>query len=221
MARTGVAAIDETKALYIVGSDECGYGSWAGPLFVCAALVTREWPFAGEVCDSKDVKEAKREAIYRKIHSHLLFSIVEVPSSEIDARGVYTCLLAAHEQAIREVKEKHFALGCIGEILTVVDGTLKIPGAIALPDADALVPAVSAASIIGKVTRDRLMVKQGALYPGYDFASNKGYRSPKHDAGLQKLGPCPIHRRSYAPIAKLVRADSEEKREAWEQLEED
>jgi ribonuclease HII len=220
MGVTGVAAIDETDANYIIGSDECGYGSWAGPLVVCAALIGREWPLANEVFDSKALTEKRREAICKKIIPTLLFAIVEVPSTEIDQRGVYACLLAAHEQAIREVQAKHDALGCIGKRLVVVDGNLRIPGAISLPRADSLVPAVSAASIIGKVKHDKMMAKQAALFPGYDFTSNKGYRSPAHEAGLQKLGPCPIHRRSYSPIAALLEKN-DETREAWTQLEEE
>lgn len=214
--KTGNPEIDNTDADYIIGSDECGYGAWAGPLVVCAALVSRDWPLASIVCDSKDLKtEAKREAVCRKIKNALLWVIVSTPPEEIDKTGVYAAVQAAHKLAIKKLLEKHEATGCVGKILTVVDGNLPIPGAISLPKADALVPAVSAASIIGKVARDLYMIKEAQKYPGYDFARNKGYGgAPAHVEGLNKLGPCAIHRKSYGPIRDRLQKATEQQ-EAW------
>lgn len=208
--QTGNPRIDNSDAEYIIGSDECGYGSWAGPLVVCAALVSKNWPNAVHVRDSKDfsgpTKEAKREEIVRKILGTCLYAIVSVPAPDVDAEGVYKALKRAHAEAIRAVLKKHEATGSIGKVLIVVDGTLDIdvPEAISLPKADALVAAVSAASLIGKVARDQHMRKIAKKYPGYGFDSNKGYNAPAHELGLQKLGPCEIHRKSYAPIARLL-----------------
>lgn len=190
---------------YVIGSDECGYGSWAGPLVVCAALVSRDWPDAHLVADSKALTPARRTAICKQIIKTVLFVIESVKPPEIDAQGVYEAVLGAHQRAIAAVQAKHEESGCVGTIEIIVDGNLPIPGARSLPKADALIPAVSAASIIGKVARDRHMVKEAVLYPGYDFEHSMGYGTPKHHEALRRLGPCPIHRRSYAPVARVLR----------------
>jgi ribonuclease HII len=85
------------------------------------------------------------------------------------------------------------------------EGPHIVPGAIGLPRGDQLVPACSMASILAKVTRDRMMVEVDKLYPGYGFADHKGYLCKKHQDALYALGPCPIHRRSYSPIKEMVR----------------
>jgi len=91
------------------------------------------------------------------------------------------------------------------EPLTIVDGKIPVEGAIALPKADLLIPAVSLASIIAKGTRDRIMTELSKVHPGYGFENHFGYGTPEHQAALEKLGPCSIHRRSYAPIARMSR----------------
>lgn len=209
MGRTGNPAIDDTDADYIVGSDECGYGAWAGPLVVCAALVSKDWPGAKEVDDSKALSPARRNAIVKKLLPTVIWHITSVKPPEIDEFGVYKALLVAHEKAIKEVIAKHEALGAIGKTLIVIDGTLNIPIGISLPKADSLVPAVSMASIIGKVARDAHMEKLAVSYPGYGFARHKGYGTPEHQEALRKLGPCAIHRRSYAPVADLLKSQDE------------
>ncbi len=205
---------------YIVGSDEVGYGAWAGPLTVCAVLVSRDWPGASLVRDSKALTPARRESIFKKVTPTVVWELINVDSEEIDKHGVYNVLLQAHQRAIQGAIAKHEALGCVGKTVAIVDGNLDIPGAISLPKADALVPAVSAASILAKVTRDRHMTEMNTKYPGYSFAQHYGYGVPAHVEALQKLGVCPIHRRSYAPIAELIRDQApEEPREAWTLLE--
>jgi ribonuclease HII len=205
--KTGLLEIDGTTADYIVGSDECGYGCWAGPLVVCAVVVPRQWPLASEVKDSKALSHERRVAIATKIIKGLVYCVVSVTVDEIDSTGVYKSLLGAHARAIRGVIKKHEDLGVRGTNCIVVDGNMVIdvPGAISLPKADALVPAVSAASILGKVARDDHMTKQAKLYPGYGFEEHKGYGTPKHQEALKRLGHCAIHRKSYAPIATIIR----------------
>ena len=207
-----------SEADYIVGSDECGYGAWAGPLVVCAAVVSKDWPLANLVKDSKAFKganaESAREKVAKQILPKLVYAVVSISVEEIDRHGVYKVLTQAHGKAIEQVIAKHTDLGVVGKHAVVVDGTLKVTysgqQAMALPKADGLVPAVSAASIIGKVARDRHMTQLGAKYPGYGFASNKGYGgNPEHDAGLEKLGICEIHRKSYEPIKKYVQTSDE------------
>jgi ribonuclease HII len=224
VALTGIAAIDESDADYIVGSDECGYGAWAGPLVVCAALVSKNWPGAKEVDDSKVLSPARRLAIATKLVKTVVYAIVSIKSQEIDEFGVYKVLLVAHERAIKEVIAKHEALGAVGKTLIVIDGNLPLSAVgISLPKADSLVPAVSIASILGKVARDAHMEKMGTQYPGYGFARHKGYGTPEHQEALRTLGPCAIHRKSYGPVADQIKHQGEEARHLpiWESLPEE
>jgi ribonuclease HII len=130
---------------------------------------------------------------------------VEFTSQQIDEIGVGEALIQAHRKALEGLLAQ-----CKGTCLIVVDGfqygtgSLNIPGSIGLPKADALIPSVSLASIIAKVTRDDMMVQAAQMYPGYSFAKNVGYGTKEHAEALKKLGPCPIHRRSYQPIKDLL-----------------
>lgn len=208
--QTGVPEIDDSTSAYIIGSDECGYGAWAGDLIVCAAIISRNWSMSSEVTDSKKLKPKTRQDLAKRILKVALINIIKVSPEEIDEQGVYKALIGAHHRAIEGVREKHDKEGCVGTILTVVDGTLAIEGAINLPKADLLVPAVSAASIVGKVFRDLQMVKLAKEYPGYEFQRHKGYGTQIHQAALTKLGPCAIHRKSYAPIARLLEPETQQ-----------
>ncbi len=201
---------------YVVGADECGYGSWAGPLVVCAAAVSRIWPLAHLVKDSKaftgDKAQARREAVAKQILPTITFAIVSVSSKEIDAQGVGKMLPLAHGRAIDAAIAKHSKDGVVGTYAVIVDGTLKVfyggdKVALSLPKGDALIPAISAASIVGKVARDRVMAKFAEQYPGYGFEDHKGYggdANHPHMKALTKLGMCEIHRRSYAPMKDMV-----------------
>ena len=123
----------------------------------------------------------------------------------MDAQGIYAAIIGAHTEAIRQVLLQHQGTGAVGKVLVVVDGNLPLQGVgVSLPKADALIPAVSIASIIGKVSRDSYMDRMDGEYPGYGFAKHNGYGVPAHRDALQRLGVCPIHRRSYAPIARLL-----------------
>lgn len=203
---TGIPAIDEAKATCIVGSDEVGLGAWAGPAVVCAVAAYCEWSDP-DVTDSKKLTRKARERIYEKYWSDekLVISLCVVPVEDIDRMGVHRAVLDGHRQAIEGT---YFRL--VYTPVVVVDGNQapEVPGAICLPKADALVPAVSIASIIAKVFRDRLMIALDKEHPGYDLASNMGYGTPKHQAGLAKLGVSPIHRRSFAPIARYLEGDA-------------
>ncbi len=203
---TGIPAIDEAKATSIVGSDEVGLGAWAGPAVVCAVATPCAWSDP-EVKDSKKLSRAQRERVYRKYwpDESIVISLVVVGVEDIDKVGVHEAIKAGHRQAIEGT---FYRLAY--EPIIVVDGNWcpDAPLCHALPKADALVPAVSLASVIAKVTRDRLMREYDKEYPGYDFASNVGYGTPKHQAGLARLGVTPIHRRSFAPIAHYIDGDA-------------
>ncbi len=209
------AAIE--AADYVVGSDECGYGAWAGPLVVCAVVLSKDWPHAHLVKDSKafkgDSAGPNREKIAKQILPVITFALISYTSEEIDAAGVSKVLPLAHSRAIDAVIAKHESMGVIGTNAVIVDGTLKVlyggdKRAISLPKADGLIPAVSAASIVGKVARDRAMIKFAKQYPEYGFDLHKGYGGDdthQHTIALKKLGPCAIHRRSYGPIRDMLK----------------
>jgi len=201
---------------YIVGADEVGRGCWAGPIVACAVIVSRDWPLATEVCDSKrftgPYAESRREEIARKILPTVVYSFATMTNQEIDAEGVHKANIKVLGQALTTVLAKHHSLGCVGTYGVIVDGTMvvtyehegKTLTALSLPKADSQIPAVSAASILGKVGRDREMTKLAKTYPGYDFEKSKGYGTPAHQQGIQKLGVCEIHRRSFTPIRDYI-----------------
>jgi len=205
MKLTGNVEIDTSTAEWVVGSDEVGFGSWAGPLIICAAALPRTWSGTG-LGDSKKLSEKQRRKAFERwtLETPALHHLVSVSPERIDELGVYEALILAHRKALETVLTK-----VQGTVLIVVDGfkdgtkRIGVPGSIGLPKADNLVPAVSLASILAKVTRDELMARAAKEYPGYGFSRNVGYGTPEHQEALAKLGPCALHRRSYAPIAKI------------------
>ncbi len=205
---------------FVCGSDEVGYGSWAGPLVVCAAVVPRTWTAPAMVRDSKQLSATARDRLFPSLVSTITHFLVSVEVEEIDRRGVGTVLLEAHAKAIQGALDAHRAQGHSALPFVIIDGSRGVLGAVALPKADALIPAVSAASIIAKVARDRHMVEMDAHYPGYSFRSNAGYGTKEHQAALDRLGVCAIHRRSYAPIAERIGQSNTEIQEAWMHIDE-
>jgi len=222
MKSTGNPLIDNSTAKWVIGSDEAGLGAYAGPLAVAGTALPRGWSSPDVVVnDSKEMPEAQREAAFRKwtIESPVLFVLCMIGHEEIDQMGVQKALVKAH----RTVLTKLLDLVPCPDPLIVVDGfkshvhQLGVTGAIGLPKADSLIPAVSLASIIAKVSRDTLMKEYGLQYPQYNFQKHKGYGTTDHQAALDLHGVCPIHRRSYGPIAKLIKQAKppEEPQESW------
>ena len=184
----------------VAGVDEAGRGPLAGPLAVAAVILDPARPIIG-LKDSKKLSEKRREALYPQIIERALaYCIVLIEREEIDRLNIFqatmvgmTCAVAGLAPAASEA---------------LIDGN-KLPHDLpcrgrAIVGGDALEPAISAASILAKVTRDRLMVKMDAIYPGYGFAVHKGYPTTAHFAALKRLGPCPQHRRSFAPVRALL-----------------
>lgn len=206
MKHTGIEVIDNSTAKWVLGSDEVGYGAWAGSLLVCSVLLPRTFDEQG-IADSKTLSPARRRTAYDRWTktTPVTYKLVEFTSQQIDEIGVGEALIQAHRKALEALLPKA-GPSC----LIVVDGfqhgtsSLGIPGSIGLPKADNLIPAVSLASIIAKVTRDDMMVQAAQVYPGYGFAKHVGYGTREHAEALKKLGPCPIHRRSYQPIKDLL-----------------
>lgn len=186
---------------YIIGADEVGYGAWAGPLVTCAVAVPEDWMPPHGLNDSKKIKTvAQREYVYGALHRLPLYLSL-VSSEDIDKMGVGKALVAAHTTAIRSV------LSSYPDSRVILDGNVRLPelpGIDCIPKADGTFPAVMAASVIAKVNRDRLMREYALRYTGYAFDTSMGYGTKEHSDALNKLGPCPIHRQSYAPVQRAT-----------------
>lgn len=183
------------------GVDEAGRGPLAGPVVVAAVVLDPARPIAG-LDDSKRLTPAQREQLEPLIRARARHaSVVVVSAAEVDALNVLGATLAGMARAVA-------ALGAPPP-LAFVDGDR--PPKLLVPlrtvvRGDAKVPAIAAASILAKVARDRLMVEMDGVYPGYGFASHKGYHAASHVEALARLGPCAIHRRSWSPIKALLAA---------------
>jgi ribonuclease HII len=185
----------------IAGVDEAGRGACAGPL-VIASVVLND-PFAPELAvvrDSKEIAEAKRDAVFDLIHQVALsVSVVIVPASEVDARGVHAANLDGMRRAVQGLS--------IEPAYVLTDGYaiegLGVPN-LAVWKGDQVVVSISAASVIAKVTRDRIMREMDVEFPQYGFAGHKGYITAAHTKALNEHGLCEQHRRSFANVAALI-----------------
>lgn len=198
--RTANAAGTVLETRFIAGVDEAGRGPLAGPVAVAAVILDPARPIEG-LNDSKKLTEQKREALYPLIVERALaHSIVMVMSDEIDRINIYQATMTGMCRALLGLTPAAHEAWIDGNALP---RDLPCAGR-AIIGGDALEPAISAASILAKVTRDRWMVELDREHPGYGFAEHKGYGTPAHLAALKRLGPCPHHRRSFAPVKILV-----------------
>lgn len=185
----------------LAGVDEAGRGACAGPLVIAAVVLAD--PFAPELArvrDSKDVSEVEREKLFDLVtNTALAVSVIIVPAAEVDQRGVHAANLDGMRRAVQGL--------AITPSYILTDGYaiegLATPN-IAVWKGDQVVTCISAASIIAKVTRDRIMRELEREFPQYSFAKHKGYITKAHTEALQVNGPCIEHRRSFANIAALL-----------------
>ncbi|AVP96058.1 ribonuclease HII [Ahniella affigens] len=184
----------------IAGVDEAGRGPLAGPLLVAAVILHPERRIDG-LNDSKQLSEAERERLFPMIiESATAFAIIEVSVNRIDQLNIFQATMAGMREAVLALPEQP---ECIR-----VDGN-KLPKQLPVP-AEAIVKGdahhaeIAAASILAKVSRDRLMLTLDQQFPDYGFGRHKGYPTPEHLAALQAFGPCACHRRSYAPVRALL-----------------
>jgi ribonuclease HII len=185
----------------IAGVDEAGRGPCAGPLVVAAVILKDpSAPELAEVRDSKEISEVKREILFDVIMSIAeSVSVIIVPPSEIDERGVHAANLDGMRRAVKGLSVEPAYVLTDGY---AIEG-LAVPN-VAVWKGDQVVTAISAASIIAKVTRDRMMVELDSKYPQYGFAKHKGYITAAHTAALKEHGPCIEHRKSFSNIASLL-----------------
>ena len=182
----------------IAGIDEVGRGPLAGPVTVAAVILKPHW-FAAGLNDSKQVTPAHREELSKKIHEEAIdISIFSLPPEEIDSVNIYEATMMAMYQAVKNLRVKPEAV--------IVDAMpLHFPfPTISMVHGDARSASVAAASIVAKVYRDHLMDEYDKEYPGYGFATNKGYGTAKHIHALEELGVTPIHRKSFEPVKSMV-----------------
>jgi ribonuclease HII len=185
----------------VAGADEAGRGACAGPLVVAAAVLPagRRGEIEG-LADSKLLTPLARERVYAAVVAQALaYSVVIIPPGEIDARGLHVCNLAGMRRALASLAMRPQYVLTDG---FRVDG-LGVPG-LAVWKGDQVAACVAAASVVAKVTRDRIMVDEDGTWPQYGFAEHKGYCTPEHSAALERHGPCRIHRFSYANVAAVA-----------------
>lgn len=194
-------ALEVDSTGFHCGVDEAGRGPWAGPVYAAAVILPADAIFPG-LDDSKKLTVRQREELEPAIKAGALaWSVAFATVDEIDRLNVLHATGLAMRRAIE-------TLG-MSPTLAIIDGNYAFP----LPcpvrtvvGGDALVPAISAASILAKTARDRLMVEMDGIYPGYGFAQHKGYGVRAHSEALWSLGPCPIHRTTFAPVKAVIAA---------------
>lgn len=185
----------------IAGVDEAGRGACAGPLVVAAVILADlENSLLEEVRDSKELSPAKREKLFPQILDiSISYSIIEISPFEIDEKGLHKCNIEGMRRAINSLT--------VQPDYVLTDG-YEVPGLsianLAVWKGDQVALSISAASIIAKVHRDRLMTELDREYPGYRLSEHKGYATAAHDTALRELGVSSIHRRSYSNIAKFL-----------------
>lgn len=185
--------------ILVCGVDEVGRGPLAGPVVAAAVILDPDRPVAG-LADSKKLTERRREQLFEQIRANALaWSLGRAEVAEIDRINILQASLLAMQRAVA-------GLGRMPQH-ALVDGN-RLPAlscpARAVVGGDASEPCISAASILAKVVRDREMVQLDAQYPGYGLARHKGYPTRVHLAALETLGVSPIHRRSFAPVRRLI-----------------
>jgi len=181
--------------------DEAGRGPLAGPVVAAAVILNERMPIEG-LADSKKLTALKREKLYDEICAKALCcSIALATVDEVDRLNILQATMLAMQRAVHGLRLK--------PVRVLVDGnrlpTLDVP-AEAIVKGDALVQAISAASILAKVHRDRWCHEIDQQYPQYGFAAHKGYGTAVHMAALQAFGACPEHRRSFSPVAQAIAA---------------
>jgi len=185
-------------ARLIAGIDEAGRGPLAGPV-VAAAVILQAGRIPLGIDDSKALEASERERLFEAILAAARVGIGLACAAEIDRVNIRQATFLAMTRALG-------ALGC-RPCIALVDGNDRPPLCCPVQmvvGGDAQVLSIAAASIVAKVARDRLMVRIGARYPGFGFAQHKGYATPAHRQALAALGPCPEHRRSFAPVREAL-----------------
>jgi ribonuclease HII len=184
------------------GCDEAGRGPLAGPVVAAAVILPPEFDIKG-LNDSKKLEPAERESLATRIRAGALYEVEYAWPSEIDTINILWASMAAMERAVMRLSPAPLGV--------YVDGNRKLRDlpfpCEAIVKGDGKIAEIAAASILAKTERDRFMVEMAREYPGYGFESHFGYPTPEHLEALDRLGPCAIHRKSYAPVAKFLQPE--------------
>ncbi len=196
-----VSLADDPVIVRVAGVDEAGRGPLAGPVFAAAVILDPTRPIVG-LADSKKLSEKRRERLYDEIcERSLAWCVAQASVEEIDRLNILHATMLAMQRAVEGLS--------VVPGRVVVDGNrlpkLSVPGE-AIVKGDATEPAISAASILAKVSRDRDCLKLHAAFPEYGLAVHKGYPTAAHLQALERLGPTPHHRLSFGPVRKAQRA---------------
>jgi ribonuclease HII len=196
--------------MLIAGVDEAGRGPLAGPVYAAAVILDPARPIAG-LRDSKALSAAQRGRLAVEIRAcSLAWAVAAADVAEIDALNILQATLVAMRRAVEGLAPT--------PTQALIDGN-RVPRlacpARAIIRGDRDVASISAASILAKTTRDALLLELHALYPVYGFAQNKGYGTKDHLAALARYGPCPAHRRSFAPVSRMRMCKNAENLNAW------
>jgi ribonuclease HII len=195
---------------HIVGADECGYGSLAGPLVVCAVRAPKDWAIPG-LKDSKQLSPKRREIMRGELsklieNGTIAWHLAERSNVQIDKYGVAVALKDAYVECFHALYQP--------DALIISDGILKFDGLgvdgydkVSIIKADTKIPSVMAASILAKTYRDEKMKNLHPLHPMYGWDHNVGYAAKDHLEALQKHGACALHRFSYAPMKNMIHID--------------
>jgi len=183
----------------VAGVDEAGRGPLAGPVVAAAVILDERQPIKG-LADSKTLTALRREKLYDEIRAKALCcSVAQASVGEIDDINILQATMLAMRRAVQGLRLRPVRVLVDGNRLPLLD----VP-ADAIVKGDALVQAISAASILAKVTRDRWCAELHSQYPQYGFAAHKGYGTAEHLAALRQHGACPEHRRSFSPVAQVL-----------------
>ena len=189
------------EAALMAGVDEAGRGPLAGPVVAAAVILDPDHPIEG-LADSKVLTARKRERLAEAIRAHALcVSVAEATVEEIDRLNILQATLLAMQRAVRGLRLKPGLVWVDGNRAPVLEQPVRT-----IVKGDALVPAISAASILAKVQRDAWCLQVHEQHPEYGFASHKGYPTAEHLEALRRLGPGPWHRRSFAPVREALGA---------------
>lgn len=198
-------ALNAAGARVVAGIDEVGRGPLAGPVVAAAVVLpAADPPWLGALRDSKRLTPRQRESIAAAIRRDAAFGVGVASAAEIDALGIVPATRLAVRRALALVAPAADAL--LLDAFPLPDSPLP---QMAVVHGDALCSAVAAASIVAKVARDRIMAGLAVRWPGYGFDHNRGYGTPAHLDALARLGPCPVHRLSFAPLRSPNGADGD------------
>ena len=188
----------------IAGVDEAGRGPWAGPVVAAAVVLDPNRAPAG-IADSKQLSEARREQLFDAIFETSQVGIAFADAERIDRDNVLAATMWAMQRAVAELPRAPSLVLVDGNRAPAFDCAVQT-----IIKGDALSLSIAAASIIAKVSRDRMMERLDAQYPGYGFAQHKGYGTAQHSAALTRLGVTPMHRRSFKPVRAALAAHGDD-----------